>query len=403
MKIGIIGGGPAGMIAGIIASQNNSEVVLFEKNEKLGKKLYITGKGRCNITNNSDNSNILDNIVNNQKFLYSGLNIFNSSDVINFFESNGVKLKTERGNRVFPESDKASDITYCLEKLLKKNNVKILLNNEVKDVYKNLDKFYILANNEKYEFDKIIITTGGISYKLTGSTGDGYKFARKFGHTIIEQKPALSAINLKNKFNLAGLSLKNVKLCAKCKKNNFYKEFFGELLFTHNGISGPITLSMSSYINILENIELYLDLKPALSFEQVKIRVEKEIKDNLNKEVKSVLKTLMPYSLAIEFAKNIQIDIDKKCNVLTKEEKSKIINGLKCFNLEYDKLEDINLAIITSGGINIKEINPKTMESKICNGLFFAGEILDLDALTGGYNMQIALTTGYIAGISISN
>ena len=402
MKIGIIGGGPAGMIAGIIASQNNNEVILFEKNEKLGKKLYITGKGRCNVTNNSDNSNIFNNIVNNQKFLYSGLNIFNSSDVINFFESNGVKLKTERGNRVFPESDKASDITFCLEKLLKKNNVKILLNSEVSDVYKNEDNFYILSNNEKYEFDKIIITTGGVSYKLTGSTGDGYKFARKFGHTIIEPKPALSAINLNNKFNLAGLSLKNVKLCAKDKKSNFNKEFFGELLFTHNGISGPIALSMSSYINRLENVELYLDLKPALNIEQVRLRVEKEIKTSINKEVKNVLKTLMPYSLAIEFAKMLELDINKKCNVLTKEEKNKIINGLKYFKLNYDKLEDINLAIVTSGGVNIKEINPKTMESKICNGLFFAGEVLDLDALTGGYNMQIALTTGYIAGISIN-
>ena len=405
MKIAIIGGGPAGMMAAYSSkiSNFNNQVDLYEKNEKLGKKMYITGKGRCNVTNYCENNVFFENVVNNSKFLYSAIHSFNCNDVMSLLQDNGVKLKVERGNRVFPESDKSSDIISCFLNLCKKNNVNILLNQKVEDVYSYNEQFCVVSNNYKNFYDKIIITTGGCSYKHTGSTGDGYLFAKKFGHTIIETKPALSAIKLEDNFSLAGLSLKNVTLSAYLN-NKLVKSFFGEMLFTHNGISGPIVLSLSSYINRLraENIRLEIDLKPALTKEQLLNRIDRDIKENLNKKVKFLLSGLLPSSFVSVFASKIHLDLNIQNNSITNKIKEQIVNQLKKFVLCYKGLEEIDLGIVTSGGIDVNEVNPKTMESKLCKGLYFAGEVLNLDALTGGFNMQIAFSTGYLAGLSCS-
>jgi len=400
MKIAVIGGGASGMMSAGVCAKNGNQVDLFESNEKLGKKLFITGKGRCNITNNSTNEEFLENVVNNNKFLYSSLNNFNCSDTIKFFNDLGLETKVERGKRVFPCSDKSSDVIKTLERFLIKNKVNILLNSKVEEILIQDEKFIIKTNRSIYkDYDKVICCTGGKTYPATGSTGDGYKFANKFGHNITDIKPGLVPIILNDGYikQIQGLSLKNVTLKSFVNGKPF-KELFGEMLFTHNGISGPIALSMSSYINKKENITLMLDFKPALSDDKLTDRIKRDIQELYNSQVSTLLAGLLPKALVEIFLDKVKIPKDTKCKSLNITQISSIVNLLKNFKLEYKSLERIDFGIITSGGVNVKEINPKTMESKLVKNLYFAGEVIDVDALTGGFNLQIAFSTGYTAG-----
>lgn len=396
MKIAIIGGGPAGMMCAIKAAENH-EVTIFEKNEKLGKKLFITGKGRCNLTNYCDEREFLKNMVNNSNFMYSSIYSFSPFTTYYYFEELGLPLKVERGNRVFPLSDKSSDVIKAYEKKLKDLGVKVHLNFEIKSIEKVGEKF-ILNGREK--FDKVVIATGGISYKLTGSTGDGYKFAKNFGHKIINQVPGLIGINLKNNFSLAGLTLKNVELKVIKDKKIISKEF-GEMLFTHRGISGPIVLTTSSKINRLKDFEMFLDLKPALEPEKLDARILRDFSENQNKNIENVMKSLLPKDLISYVLYSAGISGDEKVNQITKIERENLVKTIKNFELKFDSLDDIDRAIVTSGGIDVKDIDPKTMESKKVSGLYFIGEVLDLDGLTGGFNIQIANSTGYSCGINL--
>ena len=396
MKIAIIGGGPAGMMCAIKAAENHG-VTIFEKNEKLGKKLFITGKGRCNLTNYCDEREFLKNMVNNSNFMYSSIYSFSPFTTYYYFEELGLPLKVERGNRVFPLSDKSSDVIKAYEKKLKDLGVKVHLNFEIKSIEKVGEEF-ILNGREK--FDKVVIATGGISYKLTGSTGDGYKFAKNFGHKIINQVPGLIGINLKNNFSLAGLTLKNVELKVIKDKKIISKEF-GEMLFTHRGISGPIVLTTSSKINRLKDFAMFLDLKPALEPEKLDARILRDFSENQNKNIENVMKSLLPKDLISYILYSAGISGDEKVNQITKIERENLVKTIKNFELKFDSLDDIDRAIVTSGGIDVKDIDPKTMESKKVSGLYFIGEVLDLDGLTGGFNIQIANSTGYSCGINL--
>ena len=396
MKIAIIGGGPAGMMCAIKAAENHG-VTIFEKNEKLGKKLFITGKGRCNLTNYCDEREFLKNMVNNSNFMYSSIYSFSPFTTYYYFEELGLPLKVERGNRVFPLSDKSSDVIKAYEKKLKDLGVKVHLNFEIKSIEKVGEEF-ILNGREK--FDKVVIATGGISYKLTGSTGDGYKFAKNFGHKIINQVPGLIGINLKNNFSLAGLTLKNVELKVIKDKKIISKEF-GEMLFTHRGISGPIVLTTSSKINRLKDFEMFLDLKPALEPEKLDARILRDFSENQNKNIENIMKSLLPKDLISYVLYSAGISGDEKVNQITKIERENLVKTIKNFELKFDSLDDIDRAIVTSGGIDVKDIDPKTMESKKVSGLYFIGEVLDLDGLTGGFNIQIANSTGYSCGINL--
>lgn len=396
MKIAIIGGGPAGMMCAIKAAENHG-VTIFEKNEKLGKKLFITGKGRCNLTNYCDEREFLKNMVNNSNFMYSSIYSFSPFTTYYYFEELGLPLKVERGNRVFPLSDKSSDVIKAYEKKLKDLGVKVHLNFEIKSIEKVGEEF-ILNGREK--FDKVVIATGGISYKLTGSTGDGYKFAKNFGHKIINQVPGLIGINLKNNFSLAGLTLKNVELKV-IKDKKIISNEFGEMLFTHRGISGPIVLTTSSKINRLKDFEMFLDLKPALEPEKLDARILRDFSENQNKNIENVMKSLLPKDLISYVLYSAGISGDEKVNQITKIERENLVKTIKNFELKFDSLDDIDRAIVTSGGVDVKEIDPKTMESKKISGLYFIGEVLDLDGLTGGFNIQIANSTGYSCGINL--
>lgn len=396
MKIAIIGGGPAGMMCAIKAADNHG-VTIFEKNEKLGKKLFITGKGRCNLTNYCDEREFLKNLVNNSNFMYSSIYSFSPFTTYYYFEELGLPLKVERGNRVFPLSDKSSDVIKAYEKKLKDLGVKVHLNFEIKSIEKVGEEF-ILNGREK--FDKVIIATGGISYKLTGSTGDGYKFAKNFGHKIINQVPGLIGINLKNNFSLAGLTLKNVELKV-IKDKKIISNEFGEMLFTHRGISGPIVLTTSSKINRLKDFEMFLDLKPALEPEKLDARILRDFSENQNKNIENVMRSLLPKDLISYVLYSAGISGDEKVNQITKIERENLVKTIKNFELKFDSLDNIDRAIVTSGGIDVKEIDPKTMESKKISGLYFIGEVLDLDGLTGGFNIQIANSTGYSCGINL--
>ena len=396
MKIAIIGGGPAGMMCAIKAAENH-QITIFEKNEKLGKKLFITGKGRCNLTNYCDEREFLKNMVNNSNFMYSSIYSFSPFTTYYYFEELGLPLKVERGNRVFPLSDKSSDVIRAYEKKLKALGVKINLNYEVTSIEK-VDGRFIINGREK--FDKVVIASGGISYKLTGSTGDGYKFAKDFGHKVIDQVPGLIGINLKNNFSLAGLTLKNVELKILKDKKILSREF-GEMLFTHRGISGPIVLTTSSKINRLKDFEMYLDLKPALDPEKLDARILRDFHENQNKNLENVMKSLLPRDLIIYVLEGAGISGDKKVNQITKEDRERLVKTIKNFALKFDSLDDIDRAIVTSGGVEVKDIDPKTMESKKVSGLYFIGEVLDLDGLTGGFNIQIANSTGYSCGINL--
>jgi hypothetical protein len=400
--VGVIGGGPAGIIAAGTAASNGRKVTLIEKNNKIGKKLYITGKGRCNITNSSPIEDFFDNIVTNYQFLYSALYSFTNIDILNLLSKYGLKVKVERGNRVFPLSDKSSDVIKTFEKFLKDNGVEILFNFEVRNISKKGNKFMIMGKNgEKLFFDKIIICTGGKSYPSTGSTGDGYNFAQNLGHRIIPLKPSLVPFETVESWvkDLQGLTLKNVRLSAYSDGKKIYEDF-GEMLFTHFGISGPIVLTMSNYINKYDGkrIDLKIDLKPALSIDKLDERILRDFDLYKNKHISNGLKDLLPKKMIPIILRLSKIDEEKFINQITKEERNDIVNLIKSVPLTFKKFRPLEEAIVTSGGVSTLEINSSTMESKILKGLFFAGEIIDIDGLTGGYNLQIAYSTGYLAG-----
>lgn len=407
-KVLVVGGGPAGMIAAIYAARAGHEVVLFEKNEKLGKKLYITGKGRCNITNACDTNELFDNVISNSKFLYSSFYSYNNFDVINFFDEIGLQTKIERGNRVFPASDKSSDVIAALSQELRKQNVSIEYKNEVTDIIIRNNSFHgIIVNGNKKEIigDKVIVATGGLSYKTTGSTGDGYRFAKEMHHKVTDCYPSLVPFNIKETFikELQGLSLRNIRISISSKKKEIFNDF-GELLFTHFGVSGPVILSASSFIiPYMKNkdIELSIDLKPALSLEQLDSRILRDFEEFHNKQFKNSLDNLFPKKLIPVIIRLSEIDPDKKVNTITKEERLKLVHIIKGFKLGVSSLREYNEAVITKGGIGVKDIDPYTMESKLVSNVYFVGEVLDLDALTGGFNLQIAWSTGHTAGVSI--
>lgn len=399
MKIAVIGGGPSGMMAAIKIAENGKQVDLFEKNEKTGKKLYITGKGRCNITNDCDETTFLKNVVSNPKFMYKAIFAFPPEKTMEFFENYNVPLKVERGNRVFPLSDKSSDILKAFNLALQQNKVKVILNTKVNEVEKKDNIFVLDTTSGKYNYDVVVIATGGVTYQQTGSDGDGYTFAKKFSHDVIAPVGVLNGLILSNNFDLAGLTLKNVTFNVEKKGKTLFSEM-GEMLFTHKGVSGPIVLSASSYI-ARENIKqlyFYIDLKPALSYEMLDNRLLRDFSNSPNKLFKSALVDLLPQRLINEVIKKTQVDPNKQLNSVTKEEREILINTLKKFSLSVEKIEDNNFGIITSGGVSVNEINPKNMQSKIVENLFFVGEVVDVDAVTGGFNLQIALSTGYICG-----
>lgn len=408
----VIGGGAAGMLAAYAAGKQGAKVTLFEKNEKLGKKLYITGKGRCNITNACEIEDLLNQVVSNYQFLYSSIYGFTNEDIISLLEENGCKTKIERGNRVFPVSDHSQDVISALEKAMKKVGVKIKLNTEIASLlYKNEEqgkkKYQCIGVSLKDKTTRmaehVIVTTGGLSYASTGSTGDGYEFARKIGHKVTKLQQSLVPFNTREEYvsQMQGLSLRNVIATFHHKDKVFYEEM-GELLFTHFGISGPLVLSASAYMtNKMEakDIRVTIDLKPALDEKKLDERILRDFEQMKNKEMKNALDKLLPSSMRKVVLSLTKISEDKKIHDVTKEERERLIKIVKAFQLSVDSLRSFNEAIITKGGIMVKEIDPSTMESKLCSGLYFAGEVLDLDALTGGYNLQIAWSTGYAAGM----
>ena len=403
----VIGGGAAGMLAAGAAGSTGKSVLLIEKNEKLGKKLFITGKGRCNITNNADINEFYQYIPRNPKFLYSSFSMFSNSDLLMLLESLGLKTKEERGGRVFPLSDKSSDVIKALCKYLHENNVSILLDTSVNKINTEDEKIVSvqLNDNSLVYCNSAIICTGGMSYPQTGSTGDGYKLASQLGHTITDIAPSLVPLLAKEDTikDLQGLSLKNISISVIANDRIIYKDF-GEMLFTHYGLSGPIILSSSFYITEYlkkkETIKISIDLKPALSKEDLDKRIVKDFEKNSRKQYKNSLDELLPKKLIPVIIRLSSINEEKEVNQITKEERTRLVDLLKNFEFTITGTRPVSEAIITSGGVNIKEINPKTMESKIISGLFFAGEILDIDAFTGGFNLQIAFSTGYNAGIN---
>lgn len=394
MRVAVVGAGASGLFVSGFLAEKGHDVVVFERNEKVGKKLFITGKGRCNITNLCSVEDFLKNVVRGEKFLKTALYSFSSQDCVDFFENLGLKTKLERGDRIFPESDRAGDVISVLKEKHCKN-VNFVFNSRVEKIENKNNKFVVVANKKEYIFDSVVVATGGKSYSATGSSGDGYAIAKEFGHNIIIPRPALCPIVVKDWFvsSLQGLPLKNVELnlVADGKKLSF----FGEMLFTDKGISGPIVLTASSYINRAGKVEMSIDFKPALTEVQLNARLLRDFEQNKNKNFLNVLKGLLPHALCLIFAKVVGINENKKINEITKQERQKIVERLKKFALKYGGLYDIEAGIITSGGVALNEINPKTFESKLVEGLYFLGEVLDVDALTGGFNLQIAFATAY--------
>ena len=403
-KILVVGGGAAGMMAAVTAARRGKNVLLLEKNEKLGKKLFITGKGRCNLTNSAEVEELFNAVVSNPKFLYSSFYSFTNDQVIGFFEELGVKTKVERGGRVFPESDHSSDVIRALEQEMKRLGVRISLGTEVKEILTEdgRAKGVRLSSGRMIAADAVIVATGGISYPSTGSTGDGYRFARECGHKVTDLSPALVPVEVKEWYakELMGLSLRNIGIRITDGKKKLYEEF-GEMLFTHYGVTGPVILSASSIVGkkLKEHpLTLHIDLKPALTEEQLDKRVLREFEANHNRQFKNAVDSLFPAKLkpvAIELS---GIPEEKKVNEVTKEERLHFVRLIKDFSMTLTGLRGYHEAIITKGGVSVKEIDPGTMESKLVKGLYFAGEVLDLDAVTGGYNLQIAWSTGYLAG-----
>lgn len=403
----IIGGGAAGMMAGIIAARNGHKVTILEKNEKCGKKVFITGKGRCNLTNAGDMEDVLNSIVTNKKFMYSSLNQFSNYDVMGFFDELGLAIKVERGNRVFPESDKSSDVIGCLVRELNRLNVAVWYNTAVKDVVmkENVFSYVVDSGGKKWSADHLIIATGGRSYPSTGSTGDGYTFAEKMGHTITKTTPALVPFNAMEEYikRLQGLSLRNIAVTIMDEGKEVYSDF-GELLFTHFGVSGPTVISASSLLTdriSRRNLHMYIDLKPALSREQLDDRILRDFSENKNKALKNALDNLYPKKLIPVMIELSGIDENKKVNEISKAEREQMLHLTKNFPVTLTGLRGYNEAIITQGGVNVKEINPATMASKLVKNVSFAGEVLDVDALTGGFNLQVAWSTAYAAASGI--
>ena len=399
MRVCVIGGGASGMMCATMIARKGHIVDLYEKNEKLGKKLYITGKGRCNVTNIAVGDDFLKNVVRGKKFVMGAITRFNSKDTMNFFEDVGVPLKVERGNRVFPVSDKSSDIIKGLEKAMRWAGVRVFLNTEVQDIYSLEDGVIagVVINGNKVPYDAVIVATGGVSYSSTGSTGDGYKFAKEMKHTIVEPVPSLCAIKINDAEckELSGLALKNVKLIAKNDKKVVYESDIGEMNFISYGISGPIVLSCSSFIcrEDFSKLKLIIDLKPSLSIETLENRIDREIVDLKSKTVLNLLELLLPKAMVSVFASRLKLNLKDKANQLNKEKRKNIAFLLKNYEFLPSSLDIFDCAIITSGGVNLKEINPKYMKSKFYNNLYFIGEVLDIDALTGGYNIQLAFST----------
>lgn len=425
-KVIVVGGGAGGMMAAIAASECGHQVTLIEQNEKLGKKIYITGKGRCNLTNASDMEQIFSNIVSNPKFLYSALYGFDNQACMDFFEKHGLKIKTERGNRVFPVSDHASDVIKTLEKCLKENQVEIRLRTRIKELilepvaadesqdasqrkekisFQSMIKGVVDSHGKRYMADAVIMATGGVSYETTGATGEGIRISQGCGHRVVDLEPSLVPLVTREDWckDLMGLALKNVTVTIKNGKKTVYEDF-GEMLFTHFGVSGPLILSASSRVNSLlkkQPLQMYIDLKPALGMEQLEKRLMREFEQNHQKQFKNALNGLFPTRLIPVMIKQSGIHPDKKVCEITKAERNSFAGVIKALPLTIVKTGDFNEAIITKGGVSVKDINPSTMESKLVKGLYFAGEMIDVDALTGGYNLQIAWSTGHLAGSSI--
>lgn len=410
MRVVVIGGGPAGMMAAITAAskienKEKNKVILIEKMDKLGKKLLITGKGRCNITSNIDIEEFIKNIPGNGKFLYSAFKNFSNKDIVNLLKKEGLDVKVERGNRIFPVTDKSSDVLKVFLKLLEKENVEILTKTKVSKILTKDDKVIgVIANDKKIEAEKVIIATGGKSYPLTGSNGDGYTLAESLGHKLIEAKPSLVPLTSKGESlkycqMMQGLSLKNINIKVLVDGKNIYEDF-GEMLFTHFGISGPVILSASAHLirKNFKDAKISIDLKPGLTEEKLDERILRDFSNEKNKEFKNSLDKLLPKKMIPVILEMMKIN--KKVNEITKEERKKLVKILKDFRIEISGFRPIEEAIVTAGGINTKEINPKTMESKLWKGLYFAGEVIDVDAYTGGFNLQIAYSTGYTAGLN---
>ena len=406
-KVLIVGGGAAGMLASIFSARNGHEVHVYEKNEKLGKKLYITGKGRCNLTNACDMDALFASVRTNSRFLYSAFYGFTNQDTMAFFEEEGLKIKTERGERVFPLSDRSADVLDTLRRSMRRAGVEVHLNTEVKDIIveEGEARGLILTDKTRIEGDAVIVATGGLSYPVTGSTGDGYRFAKEAGHKVTDCIPSLTPFNIREQFvkDLQGLSLKNVELRICNGKKEVFREF-GEMMFTHFGITGPLVLTASSYVGTLaakQELKAVLDLKPALSEEQLDQRILREFDANPNKSFKNVIGSLFPAKLTPVMIGLSGIDQDKKVHDISREERQGFVKLTKSLPMTVTGLRDYKEAIITKGGVAVKEINPSTMESKFVKGLYFIGEVLDLDAVTGGFNLQIAWSTAYAAGNAV--
>lgn len=406
-KVVIIGAGPAGMTAAYSASQNGIDVVLVEKNERVGRKLLITGKGRCNITNNCEVEELIANVNTNGKFLYSAFYTFTNDAVMEMFESLGVRLKTERGNRVFPESDRAMDVVDAMARLIKRKNIKLVTGKTVKDIKEKNGKVesVVLSDGKEIKADAVIIATGGASYQRTGSTGDGYRLAEKLGHKITPLKPSLIGLEIQEDFvyKLKGLSLRNVAINVYGKKNKKIYDDFGEMEFTDYGVDGPIIKSASCIMRDLskESYKISLDLKPALDHEKLDKRVQRDFQKYINKRFENSLSDLLPRKMIPVVVELSGIDPATPVNSITKEERRNLVNTIKNIEMHVKRYRPMEEAIVTSGGVKTSEINSSTMESKLVEGLYFAGEVIDVDAYTGGFNLQIAFSTGYLAGMSI--
>ena len=401
--VAVIGGGPAGMMAASVSARNGNTTILIEKNKTLGKKLLITGKGRCNVTNNIPIDEFIKNVPTNGNFLYSAFYTFTNENLINLLKKLGVETKVERGERVFPVSDKAADVLNGLKRMLAGYKVKVY-NGQVVDLHINGDKKKLVFSDKKtLECDSVIIATGGVSYPLTGSTGDGYGFARKIGHTVTDIKPSLVPLEFNEKYvnELMGLSLKNVAVSVYNGNKKIYDDF-GEMLFTHYGASGPVILSASSHIKNPENnnYTVSIDMKPALDFKTLDKRILRDFEEAKNKDFINSLDSLLPKKMIPVIVKLSGIDSRTKVNEITKEQRHAFAQLLKNLTFTVKKFRPVSEAIVTSGGISVKEINPSTMESKIISGIYFAGEVIDVDAYTGGFNLQIAFSTGYVAGMN---